>query len=266
MKKMCPICDARINGKYCKVCKKFVTPYEISDGAYINENHFQSDIPHVDCDYHNVKPTVKTTTKTYTPPTPNKPRETGKKKTSCSGFIVIIVLFIMLSSCIIPFISGIFNAISDDENDTNYEYSNEETKPDYWKDIEVREIGDIYEKVTDYEPVATEGSGYVAYGDGYFTVIAYIDDNDKVEEIVRTEDELTHIPQMLKETLIYITTCHSEYSDAYIDVMYKNIETTYEKEATWSKTEKNITYYGFANVIYSKDEEGQYDVRIKIIE
>ncbi len=37
--KLCTICDKKIEGTWCKNCRKFVKTYEISSGIYLNERH-----------------------------------------------------------------------------------------------------------------------------------------------------------------------------------------------------------------------------------
>lgn len=37
--KLCTICDKKIEGTWCKNCRKFVKTYEISGGIYLNERH-----------------------------------------------------------------------------------------------------------------------------------------------------------------------------------------------------------------------------------
>lgn len=49
MAKLCPICDTQINGTFCKVCKKFVTPVYFKEDIHLNTRHEADDI---DCDYH----------------------------------------------------------------------------------------------------------------------------------------------------------------------------------------------------------------------
>lgn len=52
--KLCPVCDRKLQtGTWCKNCKRFVKPYEISDGVHINESH--SATSDADCDYHSTK-------------------------------------------------------------------------------------------------------------------------------------------------------------------------------------------------------------------
>lgn len=48
--KLCPICDREVKGSWCKNCKKFVKPYELSKSAHINTSHDESNDPN--CDYH----------------------------------------------------------------------------------------------------------------------------------------------------------------------------------------------------------------------
>lgn len=49
--KICPICDKKIDGRWCKNCHKFVTPWELKNDIYINESH--SRVHDSDCEYHN---------------------------------------------------------------------------------------------------------------------------------------------------------------------------------------------------------------------
>lgn len=48
--KLCPVCDQEVKGSWCKNCKKFVKPYELSKNAHINTLHDESNDP--ECDYH----------------------------------------------------------------------------------------------------------------------------------------------------------------------------------------------------------------------
>lgn len=47
---ICPICDSRIEGKWCRRCFRFVTPLEIPENLHLNEGH---DLKYeTDCEYH----------------------------------------------------------------------------------------------------------------------------------------------------------------------------------------------------------------------
>lgn len=48
--KCCPICDREIKNKWCKNCKKFVTPYEVKETLHWNEGHDEAN--DADCNYH----------------------------------------------------------------------------------------------------------------------------------------------------------------------------------------------------------------------
>ncbi|MBQ8798516.1 MAG: hypothetical protein IJZ55_03000 [Lachnospiraceae bacterium] len=58
--KLCVICDKKIEGKWCKNCKRFVKSYELSNGIYLNESH--DPLNDSECTYHDFP---KQTTTTY---------------------------------------------------------------------------------------------------------------------------------------------------------------------------------------------------------
>ncbi|MDD6572984.1 MAG: hypothetical protein PUF12_11435 [Thermoflexaceae bacterium] len=49
--KICPICDNKISGTWCKNCHRFVKPWELKKDIYINETHSSSH--DAGCEYHN---------------------------------------------------------------------------------------------------------------------------------------------------------------------------------------------------------------------
>lgn len=49
--KICPICDNKISGTWCKSCHRFVKPWELKKDIYINETHSSSH--DAGCEYHN---------------------------------------------------------------------------------------------------------------------------------------------------------------------------------------------------------------------
>lgn len=51
--KICPICEKKIEGRFCTHCFRFVTPWDVSDHTYINKSHDAG--RDKDCDYHNPK-------------------------------------------------------------------------------------------------------------------------------------------------------------------------------------------------------------------
>ena len=48
--RLCPICDKKLEGSWCKNCHRFVKGYEISEGIYFNERHDPK--KDKDCTYH----------------------------------------------------------------------------------------------------------------------------------------------------------------------------------------------------------------------
>ncbi len=51
--KICPVCEKKIEGRFCPHCFRFVTPWDVSDHTYINKSHDAG--RDKDCDYHNPK-------------------------------------------------------------------------------------------------------------------------------------------------------------------------------------------------------------------
>lgn len=51
--KICPICEKKIEGRFCTHCFRFVTPWTVSDNTYINKGHDSR--RDKECDYHNPK-------------------------------------------------------------------------------------------------------------------------------------------------------------------------------------------------------------------
>lgn len=61
-KKVCPICDQVMHSsRYCRICKRWVTPYEREVNYYLNERHAGNE---PDCSYH-AGSTARSTAKTY---------------------------------------------------------------------------------------------------------------------------------------------------------------------------------------------------------
>lgn len=76
--KICPICEGKIDGRWCKSCFRFVTPWELPKGTHINERHSQ--VYDKNCEYHN--PTIKYDKQEYmTPGYENKIYGNGKRTT-----------------------------------------------------------------------------------------------------------------------------------------------------------------------------------------
>lgn len=53
--KICPVCERKIEGRFCSRCFRFVTPWDVSDNTYINQDH--DGRKDENCEYHNPKTT-----------------------------------------------------------------------------------------------------------------------------------------------------------------------------------------------------------------
>ncbi|MGN0161425.1 MAG: hypothetical protein ACI4AQ_08575 [Lachnospiraceae bacterium] len=62
--KICPICDGKVTGNWCKSCHRFITPWELKNDIYINECHSAKFDEH--CEYHN--PTTQYDSQEYMKP------------------------------------------------------------------------------------------------------------------------------------------------------------------------------------------------------
>lgn len=87
--KICPVCDQKMEGRWCKRCHRFVTPWIIKEDIYINERHPSHDDS---CEYHNPhymdmdSYKMQLETKTNAPgTTPNKQQVTAKTNVKTSG-------------------------------------------------------------------------------------------------------------------------------------------------------------------------------------
>ncbi len=124
--KLCKICDRKIEGSWCKTCRRFVKTYELSDRIHFNESHD----PENDkgCTYHTVEPeqtasytgstvrsTVTTTRPAYTQTgTGTKSSSSGGKKTGkIVVAIVIIYLVLAFLGVLIPVIKEMFDSVSE---------------------------------------------------------------------------------------------------------------------------------------------------------
>ncbi len=261
MRKICPICDGKISGKFCKTCRQFVTPIEISSNCYINERHSDSDVPHTDCDYHNVKPQ-----KTYTNTTYNT-NSANTKKSGCGPKLVVALIFIIMvsSCCIIPIVNGFFDAASEGIIDIGNE---EEVQTETTATIEMKALEYIYEDVTLKKPEVDEftsgGEKIVVYGDGYFIVQAYEYYGGRADRIVITENSLLYTPDMIEAIVLEILGSNMALSDEQLNLLKGNINKFYENPALWSTTEKKITYHNIVDVTYCKNDE-TYEVEIEIV-
>lgn len=127
--KLCPICDTKIGGSWCRRCGRFVTPVVFESRMYLNESHnMRKD---ADCEFHNPSRTHKETVKSSTVTRPRTrtaaegAARTGKKSQEKSGnsatkivkIIITIYILIFLLNLIFPLLmaaidwSGIFDKL-----------------------------------------------------------------------------------------------------------------------------------------------------------
>ncbi len=112
--KLCSICDKKIEGTWCKNCKRFVKTYDIPDGIYLNESHDPKN--DAGCTYHTIT------------------REhTGTQKKSKAGKIAALIIgaYVLfgVAGVIVPAVIGtvIENVFSDEteDKDSDYDYDYE---------------------------------------------------------------------------------------------------------------------------------------------
>lgn len=196
--KICPICEGKIEGKWCKSCFRFVTPWEITNGTHINESH--SSTYDKNCDYHN--PKIKYDKQEYMSPgyenkiygsgkqtiksrpqTQNRPQQPNRqirKKDGAKTVRVIITVYVilMLLAFLFSFVPILLEEIGGFEAIQEYvgewfESEDEEvevtTKEEYDWYIESEE--ENHDFLLTIEPIYTEKT---EYGDVY----TYYDEAD----------------------------------------------------------------------------------------
>ena len=109
--KLCTICDKKIEGTWCKNCRRFVKTYEISGGIYLNERH--DPLNDKGCTYHtdprteSTKRVVRERTsvntgpqRTYTSSTTTSTSGTNRSAAQKKGkkiAIIIVVIYILVN-------------------------------------------------------------------------------------------------------------------------------------------------------------------------
>lgn len=109
--KLCTICDKKIEGTWCKNCRKFVKTYEISSGIYLNERH--DPMNDKGCTYHtdsrtdSMKKVVQECTstsggtlRTYTSTTSASTSGSARTATQKKGkkiAIIVVVIYILVN-------------------------------------------------------------------------------------------------------------------------------------------------------------------------
>lgn len=124
--KLCSICDKKIEGTWCKNCKRFVKVYDVSNDMYLNESHDPKN--DVGCTYHTPMTTTRTTastgtsransgtnthrtTATQTTRTTTSTATTPAKKSKAGKIIAIIVgIYVVLAllSSVVPLLMNGF--------------------------------------------------------------------------------------------------------------------------------------------------------------
>ena len=102
--KICPICDKKITGTWCRSCHRFVQPWVIKNDIYINERHGEAH--HSECEYHN--PVMQFDSQDYMKPgyeqkiygtienRTEKKRNSEKKKKAGKPVKIIIIAYIVI--------------------------------------------------------------------------------------------------------------------------------------------------------------------------
>jgi hypothetical protein len=100
--KLCPICDAKINGSWCGQCHRFVTPVEYRGNIRLNESHER--LHDEDCEYHGTtsvytsEPVYKTSS-THAPVSGAKAKSEGKRtlRRTVTLIVIVYIIFAVLS-------------------------------------------------------------------------------------------------------------------------------------------------------------------------
>lgn len=127
--RLCTICDKKIEGTWCKNCRRFVKTYEISNSIYLNERH--DPLNDRGCTYHTDHRTDSTksvvrertststgTQRTYTQTTSASTSGTSRsaqKKKGKKTVLIIIIIYILVNSLgfLGPAIKRVFDKVSD---------------------------------------------------------------------------------------------------------------------------------------------------------
>lgn len=141
--KLCSICDRKIEGTWCKTCKRFVKTYDISDDIHLNQSHDPKN--DTGCTYHTTTAgntyrttsntgtaanrTGTTTYRTQTSNTANRTTSTTSTqatKSKAGKIVAIVVVVYVLMGMIMPLlangvIKGIISDIFESEDEA-YEF------------------------------------------------------------------------------------------------------------------------------------------------
>lgn len=143
--KLCSICDKKIEGTWCKNCKRFVKTYDVSDGIHLNESHNPKN--DANCTYHTTtRMSTGSTHRTVTTQTSGTARSTnsttaGTRKKSKAGKIVAIIICIYVIFGVLgtlgPVIVGviaenIFETSREDEVEISEDWFYSEADEDFY--------------------------------------------------------------------------------------------------------------------------------------
>lgn len=116
---ICPICDKKIVGTWCKSCHRFVTPWHLNDGIHINESH--SAKHDEDCDYHNPVVTIKapdyvqktsSTTSGTNYNSSNSKKSDRNKNNKTGKLLVSIYVFFIICGVLFSILAGFLEGAS----------------------------------------------------------------------------------------------------------------------------------------------------------
>lgn len=236
--KFCPICDQQVAVSWCKTCKKFVKPYELSNDMYINRTHDSHN--DADCEYHNPHTNAvyektkqeyeryqqrnmssvnsnRITNNTLSRAKTNGASSTARtSSTKSSKATVIIVVLIVVFSMIVPvlystikgvktFISGFFN---EDEIQVDQEEKNLEKFEGYCSNLRKDlQSEDVRGKIFTLSGVSPE---FVVKAPNYVEVdpenewVLYMYETDQIKDSELT-CSMYHLPVSLSEITNFLT-------------------------------------------------------------
>lgn len=238
--KICPICEKRIESRWCRNCFRFVDPWILPDDVYINERHGDHENGH--CEYHD--PHIDYDKQEYMKPGyekriyggEKKPavklHMTGKvknkqkssKKTATIFSVVIIAIYIISGTA--PALSSFISEVSDLFRDDSAEFSYEirETASAMEEEASLHDYGFLDGMV----PVSSEMSGQY------------------ISEVYKTEDICAGGVDCSREHMEY-------YLDEYISILNEISENNSAISADFEKIP------GECNNYVLRTEDGQVE-------
>ncbi len=187
--RLCTICDKKIDGTWCKTCRRFVKTYELPSRIYLNERH--DPLNDNGCTYHTdatetvVRESTSTgTQRTYTSTTSasssGTSRSATKKKGKKTALIVIIIGYILVNCLgiigpvVANVVSGIYEEFQERVSEEGFYEDEEELSEEEqearinreMRDAALKEFTPVYHAEEDdyevlyFDPEDIKGIGY----------------------------------------------------------------------------------------------------------